>query len=261
MLAPARDGSLKEYWHKRSLLLRTYVRRLRQKKKHKVRFSTCNTMSFCDPTMNATLIGLRDREPTGNSLCMMRKASFYSCIMQGNGLWVCDKGVLQMLIFCKMPTKAWPIPRCYCKDLACLGFEWRGLQVLVFCTMTKALDVIEDYMEWRGWPCMRMDGSTPTEERGRMVEDFNSPSSSSFVFLLSTRTGGVGLNLQSADTAIMYDSDWNPQIDLQAQARIHRLGQTKQVRPMGMLPLVCLQTDLLGRIFLWDPNTIKGKFS
>ena len=101
-------------------------------------------------------------------------------------------------------------------------------QVLIFCTMTKALDVIEDFLEWRGWSSVRMDGSTPTEERGRLVEQFNTDSSL-FVFLLSTRTGGVGLNLQAADTAIMYDSDWNPQIDLQAQARIHRLGQTKQV--------------------------------
>ena len=73
-----------------------------------------------------------------------------------------------------------------------------------------------------------MDGATPTEERGELVEQFNNDSSL-FIFLLSTRTGGVGLNLQAADTAIMYDSDWNPQIDLQAQARIHRLGQTKQV--------------------------------
>ena len=102
------------------------------------------------------------------------------------------------------------------------------LQVLIFCTMTKALDVIEEFLDWRGWSFVRMDGSTPTEERGQLVEQFNTDRSL-FIFLLSTKTGGVGLNLQAADTAIMYDSDWNPQIDLQAQARIHRLGQTKQV--------------------------------
>lgn len=112
--------------------------------------------------------------------------------------------------------------------------------------MTKALDVIEEFLDWRGWHSVRMDGSTPTEERGQLVEQFNTDSSV-FVFLLSTRTGGVGLNLQVADTAIMYDSDFNPQIDLQAQARIHRLGQTKQVSllyavascpasPVGLIP-------------------------
>lgn len=95
--------------------------------------------------------------------------------------------------------------------------------------MTRALDVIEEYLEWREWPYVRMDGTTPTEERGHLVQQFTEFNSSTFVFLLSTRTGGVGLNLQAADTAIMYDSDWNPQIDLQAQARIHRLGQTQQV--------------------------------
>ena len=96
--------------------------------------------------------------------------------------------------------------------------------------MTTALDVIEEYLDWRGWPSVRMDGSTPSEERGQLVDRFNKDSSL-FVFLLSTRAGGVGLNLQAADTAIMYDGDWNPQIDLQAQARVHRLGQTKQVWP------------------------------
>lgn len=104
-------------------------------------------------------------------------------------------------------------------------------QVLVFCTMTRALDVIEEYVEWRGWHYARMDGSAPTEERGTVVDVFNSPGSPTFVFLLSTRTGGVGLNLQAADTVIMYDTDWNPQIDLQAQARVHRLGQQRKVPP------------------------------
>ena len=62
------------------------------------------------------------------------------------------------------------------------------------------------------------------------VSSFSDPSSNLSIFLLSTRAGGVGLNLQAADTVIMYDTDWNPQIDLQAQARAHRIGQQKQVR-------------------------------
>jgi len=94
--------------------------------------------------------------------------------------------------------------------------------------MTKALDLIEEHLEWRGWAYVRMDGATSTEGRGAIVEAFNAPSSPHFVFLLSTRTGGVGLNLQTADTAILYDSDWNPQMDIQATARIHRLGQKRK---------------------------------
>jgi len=102
--------------------------------------------------------------------------------------------------------------------------------------MTKALDLIEEHLEWRGWLFVRMDGSTSTEGRGAIVDSFNAPDSPYFVFLLSTRTGGVGLNLQTADTAILYDSDWNPQMDLQAQARIHRLGQTRQANYSGSPP-------------------------
>ena len=97
--------------------------------------------------------------------------------------------------------------------------------------MTRALDVIAAYLEWRGWHFVRMDGSTPTEERGQLVGRFSAPDSGVFVFLLSIRAGGVGLNLQSADTVVMYDSDYNPQIEEQAQARVHRLGQKKKVRP------------------------------
>ena len=114
---------------------------------------------------------------------------------------------------------------------ACQSQHQSALQVLLFCTMTRALDVIEEYLEWRGWRFVRMDGSTPTEERGQLVGRFSAPDSGVFVFLLSIRAGGVGLNLQSADTVVMYDSDYNPQIEEQAQARVHRLGQKNKVRP------------------------------
>jgi superfamily II DNA/RNA helicase len=118
------------------------------------------------------------------------------------------------------------------------------LQALIFCTMTKALDLIEEHLEWRGWLFVRMDGSTSTEGRGAIVNSFNASDSPHFVFLLSTRTGGVGLNLQTADTAILYDSDWNPQMDLQAEARIHRIGQTRQANHSGSPPISLLPPEL-----------------
>ncbi|KAK9839162.1 hypothetical protein WJX74_010778 [Apatococcus lobatus] len=102
-------------------------------------------------------------------------------------------------------------------------------KVLLFSTMTRALDVIEDYLEWRGFSWLRLDGGTSSADRGDLVNDFSNPGSDKFIFLLSVRAGGVGLNLQAADTVIMYDTDWNPQIDNQAQARAHRIGQTQQV--------------------------------
>jgi hypothetical protein len=104
-----------------------------------------------------------------------------------------------------------------------------GHRVLLFCTMTRLLDVLEEYLAWRGYEYLRLDGSTGGAERGEVVNAFQAAGSTAFVFLLSVRAGGFGLNLQSADTVIMYDTDWNPQVDAQAQARSHRIGQTKDV--------------------------------
>lgn len=75
-----------------------------------------------------------------------------------------------------------------------------------------------------------MDGQTPHEDRNRQIEEYNADNSEKFVFMLSTRAGGLGINLTTADVVIIYDSDWNPQMDLQAMDRAHRIGQKKQVR-------------------------------
>lgn len=75
-----------------------------------------------------------------------------------------------------------------------------------------------------------MDGNTPHEDRQRQINEYNEPGSSKFIFMLSTRAGGLGINLATADVVIIYDSDWNPQMDLQAMDRAHRIGQLKQVK-------------------------------
>lgn len=82
---------------------------------------------------------------------------------------------------------------------------------------------------------LRLDGSTKAETRGELLAQFNAPNSPYFLFLLSTRAGGLGLNLQSADTVIIFDSDWNPHMDLQAQDRAHRIGQTAEVRVLRLV--------------------------
>lgn len=83
-------------------------------------------------------------------------------------------------------------------------------QVLIFSTMTRALDILEGYLDWRGWQCARLDGATPTAERGSIIASFNDPKRDINIFLLSVRAGGVGLNLQFADTVIMYDTGGRP---------------------------------------------------
>ncbi|KAG2523912.1 hypothetical protein JM18_004735 [Phytophthora kernoviae] len=106
----------------------------------------------------------------------------------------------------------------------------QGSRVLIFCQMTSMMDILEDYMRFFGHDYCRLDGSTKGEDRDNMMEDFNEPGSSKFCFLLSTRAGGLGINLATADIVILFDSDWNPQVDLQAMDRAHRIGQKKLVR-------------------------------
>jgi len=105
----------------------------------------------------------------------------------------------------------------------------QGSQVLIFSQMTRTLDIIEDYCTYRGYKTARIDGGTSLEDREIEIQDFTRPNSQVFLFLLSTRAGGLGLNLMTADTVILFDSDWNPQVDLQAMDRVHRIGQTKNV--------------------------------
>lgn len=96
-----------------------------------------------------------------------------------------------------------------------------GHRVLMFTQMTQVMTILEDYFAYRGYLSLRLDGSTPAEEREKRMYKFNLPDSPYFIFLLSTRAGGLGLNLTSADTVIIFDSDWNPMMDLQAQVRFN----------------------------------------
>ncbi|KAJ1562315.1 Chromodomain-helicase-DNA-binding protein 1-like [Cladochytrium tenue] len=114
----------------------------------------------------------------------------------------------------------------------------KNKRVLIFSQMTAMLDIIQDYLTYRGFDYERLDGSVRGEERNLAVKRFSSAGpASAFVFLLSTRAGGVGLNLTAADTVIFVDSDFNPTADQQAakrnerklQARVHRIGQTQSV--------------------------------
>jgi len=108
-------------------------------------------------------------------------------------------------------------------------------RVLIFSQMTRILDILEDYCMWRGYQYCRLDGSTAHEEREKSIYEFNKPDSEKFLFMLSTRAGGLGINLATADVVIIYDSDWNPQVDLQAMDRAHRIGQKKQVRVFRLI--------------------------
>uniref|UniRef100_A0A671YPM3 SWI/SNF related BAF chromatin remodeling complex subunit ATPase 4a n=1 Tax=Sparus aurata TaxID=8175 RepID=A0A671YPM3_SPAAU len=118
-------------------------------------------------------------------------------------------------------------------------------KVLLFCQMTTLMTIMEDYFAYRSFKYLRLDGTTKAEDRGMLLKTFNDPASEYFVFLLSTRAGGLGLNLQSADTVIIFDSDWNPHQDLQAQDRAHRIGQQNEVRVLRLCTVNSVEEKIL----------------
>uniref|UniRef100_A0A0N5C6R3 PHD-type domain-containing protein n=1 Tax=Strongyloides papillosus TaxID=174720 RepID=A0A0N5C6R3_STREA len=105
----------------------------------------------------------------------------------------------------------------------------QGNRVLIFSQMTRMLDILEDFCEAEGYKYERIDGSITGQIRQEAIDRFNAPGAKQFIFLLSTRAGGLGINLATADTVIIYDSDWNPHNDTQAFSRAHRLGQKNTV--------------------------------
>ena len=120
-----------------------------------------------------------------------------------------------------------------------------GHKVLIFSQMTQLMDIMALYFEYRGFKYLRLDGTTKVEDRDKQMQVFNSEKSEYYIFLLSTRAGGLGLNLQTADTVIIYDSDWNPMMDLQAQDRAHRIGQKKEVRVYRLVTNTVLEEAIL----------------
>lgn len=119
-------------------------------------------------------------------------------------------------------------------------------KVLIFSQMVKMIDIIEEYCEYMKYPCERLDGRVSGNDRQKGIDRFNKDANS-FVFLLSTRAGGVGINLTAADTVLIFDSDWNPQNDVQAMARCHRIGQKKQVTIYRLITRKSFESEMFDR--------------
>jgi len=121
-----------------------------------------------------------------------------------------------------------------------------GHKILIFSQMVRMLDLISEYCDFRKYPYERLDGRVRGTERQKSIDRFERDSNS-FLFLLSTRAGGVGINLTAADVCIIFDSDWNPQNDVQAQARCHRIGQTKDVRIYRLITSRTFEQEMFDR--------------
>jgi DNA helicase INO80 len=168
--------------------------------------------SFLDSKIDNTALPPRSRLPPPTNL----KARYTNIEVPSMQRFVTDSGKLGQL------------------DALLKQLKANDHRVLLYFQMTRMIDLMEEYLTYRGYKFVRLDGSTKLEDRRDTVADFqNDPTI--FVFLLSTRAGGLGINLTSADTVIFYDSDWNPTIDSQAMDRAHRLGQTKQVTVYRMI--------------------------
>ncbi|XP_050553375.1 chromodomain-helicase-DNA-binding protein 7 isoform X2 [Spodoptera frugiperda] len=143
-----------------------------------------------------------------------------------------------------------------------------GHRVLIFSQMVRCLDILEDYLVFRKYPYERIDGRIRGNLRQEAIDRFSKPDSDRFVFLLCTKAGGLGINLTAADTVIIYDSDWNPQNDLQAQARCHRIGQQKMVKIYRLICRNTYEREMfdkaslklgLDKAILQSMNTTQGK--
>ena len=122
-----------------------------------------------------------------------------------------------------------------------------GHRVLIFSQSVRMLDLLQSFVKSEGYAWQRLDGSTTSVSRHLAITAFNAPGSQDFVFLLSTRAGGLGINLATADSVIIYDSDWNPQNDLQAMARAHRIGQKKTVKIFRLVSAGTIEEEILER--------------
>ncbi|KAI7103334.1 SNF2 family DNA-dependent chromodomain-containing ATPase, partial [Hortaea werneckii] len=122
-----------------------------------------------------------------------------------------------------------------------------GHRVLIFSQMVKMLDILGDYLQLRGHQFQRLDGTISSGTRRMAIDHFNANESQDFCFLLSTRAGGLGINLMTADTVILFDSDWNPQADLQAMARAHRIGQKNPVTIYRLVSKDTVEEEVLER--------------
>lgn len=122
-----------------------------------------------------------------------------------------------------------------------------GHRVLIFSQMVRMLDILGDYLSLRNHQFQRLDGTIAAGPRRMAIDHFNADESNDFCFLLSTRAGGLGINLMTADTVVIFDSDWNPQADLQAMARAHRIGQKKPVSVYRLVSKETVEEEILER--------------
>ncbi|XP_030837594.1 chromodomain-helicase-DNA-binding protein 1-like isoform X1 [Strongylocentrotus purpuratus] len=204
---------------------------------------------------NVDMVGMpRTRTSLMNTLMQLRKCVNHPYIFDGVEPEPFELG--EHLVDCS--------GKLHLLDKLLMSLWQQGHKVLLFSQMTRMLDILQDYLGFRGYEYERLDGSVRGEERYLAVKNFNQRDDT-FVFLLSTKAGGQGLNLVGADTVIFVDSDYNPQNDLQAAARAHRIGQTRPVKIIRLIGRDSVEELILQRadekLKLTNDVIEGGKFS
>jgi SNF2 family DNA or RNA helicase len=170
-----------------------------------------------------------------NTLMQLRKLCNHPYLFQEQDDWPIDENLVRYSGKFELLDRVLP------------KLKAAGHRVLVFSQFTSVMDIMEDYCQLRDYRFLRLDGSTKAEDRASSMLAFNKPDSEFFLFILSTKAGGFGINLQTADTVILFDSDWNPQTDLQAQDRCHRIGQRAEVRVFRFITANSVEERILER--------------
>lgn len=196
-----------------------------------------NALFVGSGTVGATKSGLKG---LNNKIMQLRKACNHPFVFEEVETVVNpDKGTTDLIWRCSGKFEL--------LDRILPKLKRTGHRVLIFFQMTQVMDIMEDYLRFRNLKYMRLDGSTKADDRQDMLKEFNAEDSEYFCFLLSTRAGGLGLNLQTADTVIIFDTDWNPHQDLQAQDRAHRIGQKNEVRILRLITSESVEEVILER--------------
>nr|XP_056718982.1 helicase SRCAP [Euleptes europaea] len=234
--------SLAAYWQRSEALAQTI---LMPQQRIKQLTNIIERFIFVMPPVEAPAITMHTSHPPPSLL--LQQAVFKETLRQE----LSSRARCLHRIVCNMRTQ-FPDLRLIqydCGKLQTLDILLRQLKagahrVLIFTQMTRMLDVLEQFLNYHGHIYLRLDGSTRVEQRQALMERFNADKRI-FCFILSTRSGGVGVNLTGADTVVFYDSDWNPTMDAQAQDRCHRIGQTRDVHIYRLISERTVEENIL----------------
>ncbi|KIW01020.1 uncharacterized protein PV09_07537 [Verruconis gallopava] len=185
------------------------------------------------------IVKASDRIGLSNILMQLRKCLCHPFVFNSN---IEERGLEQHVMHKNLVEAS---SKLQLLELLLPKLQQRGHRVLIFSQFLDMLDIVQDFLDGMGMLYQRLDGTISALEKQRRIDEFNAPDSALFAFLLSTRAGGVGINLATADTVIILDPDFNPHQDIQAISRAHRIGQTKKVLCFQMMTRASVEEKIL----------------